>query len=322
MNYARIYAEFISDRLTKQPEKPDYFEKHHILPRCLGGGDAKSNIIRLTPEDHLFAHIVLAKIHGGRLWASVQAMCRLVTSAADHRKGIRDRVKFGYIRRSLAKYYRSILSGPNGKIADQTKHTLHHFDGRVFSGNRFELADHIGVSRQRVSAVICGSIKNLKGWYSKTHNPDGITGIEFKSIGLRDNNLITLFGKNNTTWTGLKVEFARQFGTKLHFNHENGGCLGWYKTKEYADSSDKRFLDRMKSNSAVRGSMSGSKNYNADKNLYEWKVVDTGEIISATKCEIKEMFGINSARICGLFTGVIKKSKGISLANPVEIQPQ
>lgn len=52
MNYARIYEAFIQDRLTKQPAAPEYFERHHIKPRCLGGGDEPENIVRLTPEDH------------------------------------------------------------------------------------------------------------------------------------------------------------------------------------------------------------------------------------------------------------------------------
>lgn len=71
MNYERIYSEFIADRLAKQPVKPDYFEKHHIVPRHFGGGDEKSNIIRLTPEDHFFAHLLLAQIHGGHMWSCV-----------------------------------------------------------------------------------------------------------------------------------------------------------------------------------------------------------------------------------------------------------
>lgn len=64
MDYARIYAEFIADRLAKQPEKPAYFEVHHIKPRSLGGGDEPENLIRLTPEDHYFAHLCLAKAKG------------------------------------------------------------------------------------------------------------------------------------------------------------------------------------------------------------------------------------------------------------------
>lgn len=74
MNYARIYAEFIADRLAKQPEKPAYFEVHHIKPRSLGGGNEPENLIRLTPEDHYFAHLLLAKAHGGSLWYGLVAM--------------------------------------------------------------------------------------------------------------------------------------------------------------------------------------------------------------------------------------------------------
>jgi hypothetical protein len=73
MNYARIYEAFIQDRLTKQPEAPEYFERHHIKPRCLGGGDEPENIIRLTPEDHIFAHVLLAKWLDDRgSWAAVK----------------------------------------------------------------------------------------------------------------------------------------------------------------------------------------------------------------------------------------------------------
>ena len=73
MNYERIYSDFIADRLTKQPVKPSYFEKHHIVPRSLGGGDEKSNIIRLTAEDHIYAHLFLARwLQTGGMWAAVK----------------------------------------------------------------------------------------------------------------------------------------------------------------------------------------------------------------------------------------------------------
>ncbi len=73
MNYHRVYSEFIADRLNTQPVKPAYFERHHILPRSLGGGDEASNIIRLTAEDHIFAHLLLARAHESRdMWAAVK----------------------------------------------------------------------------------------------------------------------------------------------------------------------------------------------------------------------------------------------------------
>lgn len=39
-----------------------YKEKHHIIPRCLGGSDESTNLIALTPEKHLLAHYILAKL--------------------------------------------------------------------------------------------------------------------------------------------------------------------------------------------------------------------------------------------------------------------
>lgn len=76
MNYERIYSEFIADRLTKQPVKPDYFEKHHILPRCKGGLNGQENIVKLTMEDHIHAHILLAKIYGGSMWGAALMMTK------------------------------------------------------------------------------------------------------------------------------------------------------------------------------------------------------------------------------------------------------
>ena len=36
-----------------------YLEKHHIVPRCLGGSDDPSNIVELTFEEHVEAHHIL-----------------------------------------------------------------------------------------------------------------------------------------------------------------------------------------------------------------------------------------------------------------------
>jgi len=44
-----------------------YAEKHHILPKSIGGSDCKDNLIRLTAKDHFFAHRLLAKIHKGKM---------------------------------------------------------------------------------------------------------------------------------------------------------------------------------------------------------------------------------------------------------------
>ena len=66
MNYRLLYRDFIASRRLLE-DGLDVFDRHHIVPRCLGGTDDPYNIIRLSHGDHLFAHILLAKIHGGKL---------------------------------------------------------------------------------------------------------------------------------------------------------------------------------------------------------------------------------------------------------------
>jgi hypothetical protein len=38
-------------------------ERHHIVPRCIGGTDERSNLVDLTPEEHYVAHQLLVKMY-------------------------------------------------------------------------------------------------------------------------------------------------------------------------------------------------------------------------------------------------------------------
>jgi hypothetical protein len=44
-----------------------YSEKHHIIPRSMGGTDNISNLIALTPRQHVVAHWMLWKAYGGNM---------------------------------------------------------------------------------------------------------------------------------------------------------------------------------------------------------------------------------------------------------------
>lgn len=74
MDYERIYREFIADRRKRETGLAGYRERHHIQPRCIGGDDDPANLIKLTAGDHFFAHLLLAKIYGGKLWYALNAL--------------------------------------------------------------------------------------------------------------------------------------------------------------------------------------------------------------------------------------------------------
>lgn len=84
MNYQKIYNDFIQDRKAKEQallDSGEYFERHHIKPRSLGGTNDASNMIALTAGDHYFAHLCLAMAYGGKMWVAVTAMVNMPGSS-------------------------------------------------------------------------------------------------------------------------------------------------------------------------------------------------------------------------------------------------
>jgi hypothetical protein len=63
MDYGKHYTLLIERAKNRQIIEDVYYEKHHILPRCLGGTDDSSNIVLLKPEEHYLAHQLLVKIY-------------------------------------------------------------------------------------------------------------------------------------------------------------------------------------------------------------------------------------------------------------------
>lgn len=64
MNIKKHYNLLIEKRKKSVPE--GIVEKHHIVPKCLGGSDDVSNIVSLTPREHFVAHWMLTKIYDDR----------------------------------------------------------------------------------------------------------------------------------------------------------------------------------------------------------------------------------------------------------------
>ncbi len=61
MDYQRHYDLLINR--ARHRKLTVYSEKHHVIPRCLGGGDESENIVQLTAEEHYVAHQLLVKIY-------------------------------------------------------------------------------------------------------------------------------------------------------------------------------------------------------------------------------------------------------------------
>lgn len=82
MNYKKIYDDLMDSRkkrgLDKSKLKGEYYEIHHIVPKCLNGPDTADNKVLLTAREHLLAHILLSEIYpdNSKLLYSILALTK------------------------------------------------------------------------------------------------------------------------------------------------------------------------------------------------------------------------------------------------------
>jgi 5-methylcytosine-specific restriction endonuclease McrA len=76
MDYQKIY-----DKLCENGQKPrqldGYVEKHHIIPKCLGGSNGKDNLTTLTYREHYVAHLILCKLYPKHRGIQYAFLCML-----------------------------------------------------------------------------------------------------------------------------------------------------------------------------------------------------------------------------------------------------
>lgn len=102
-----------------------YVERHHVIPRCMGGTDAKDNLVDLTPEEHYVAHQLLVKMYPNK--PSLSAAALLMA------KGITGRKAYGWLRRKYSAYIGCRMLG--------NSHTLGMVRGPHTAEHRKKIAD-------------------------------------------------------------------------------------------------------------------------------------------------------------------------------------
>ena len=101
MDYKKIYDQLIESRRDNRPA--GYTERHHIIPRSLGGSEDKDNKVRLTGREHWVAHLLLHRIHDCQATAHA---CHKMTRNCKKRgiPNVKNSRMFQYVREEQAKY--------------------------------------------------------------------------------------------------------------------------------------------------------------------------------------------------------------------------
>lgn len=242
MDYQRIYREFIADRKSK-PTPEGYTERHHILPRSLGGGDGPDNLISLTVREHYFAHCCLAKIHGGKMWSALFAVAAMAKSDESWRYFCRRRMveaarvmaaqrrsenmkelwasgKFTRVReyRPISDSHRARISealtgrkmakaavekAKATRYAQASRYRFIHEGGAEFCGTQSEFQGCSGLSQPMVSHLARGKIITAKGWF--------LHGADLRARRGRDPTIRTFVKSDGARFVGTRYEFLQAF---------------------------------------------------------------------------------------------------------------
>jgi hypothetical protein len=103
MDYRKIYNNIVDRGQNRILE--GYSEKHHIVPKCIGGTDEEKNLVSLTPEEHYLCHLLLVRIYPNNIRLVKAAM--FMVSSNNNVK--RNNKAYGWLKRQYSEY----MKGPN-----------------------------------------------------------------------------------------------------------------------------------------------------------------------------------------------------------------
>jgi len=85
--YTKTYFNIIRSRQTlNRCKKDSYYESHHIIPRCLGGDNKKTNLVLLTAKEHYICHLLLIKMTEGKARSKMCLGLKCLSQMKNHKQ--------------------------------------------------------------------------------------------------------------------------------------------------------------------------------------------------------------------------------------------
>ena len=216
--YTRWYYNIIQRAQTRIIS--DYTERHHIIPKSLGGSNDKTNLVDLTAQEHFVCHWLLTKMVSDRKdKARMQKALERMTVFNTHqpRYKINSRL-FEQIRKNAATAHSILLTGKNGRTHTQeTKNKISQKAiGRI---GTFTGKVHTKESLKKMQGPRPKFIPHNKG---KTNLPSSKVA-KYWSIFDINNNLTVIvlslrkWAKDNSFNCNTVDNYVRRFGCYKHY---------------------------------------------------------------------------------------------------------
>ncbi len=170
------YYRIIEEAKTKDRLKSDneYFERHHIIPKALGGTNSWRNLVLLTPEEHYICHSLLPWFCEGEAKAKMVYAWNVLNNAGKQEKGrsIIGPKKYGELKR----LHKKSIVGAKHPGAKQI-YQINRDTGKIVKlwGCASEAAMELNIDFSLISAAARGRQKTAKDFiwvFKKNFSPE------------------------------------------------------------------------------------------------------------------------------------------------------
>lgn len=225
MNYKKIYNEIIN--IARSRAKPEcYCERHHIVPKSMGGSEGKSNIVILTAREHFICHWLLKKIHN-----NVQCIFAFhcMTKPVGNGRQRYSSHSFKYAREAMSKIMSERMSGKGSPLFGRRGEMSPNFGSKRSDETRHKLSilaksrKNKNPNRKRIVCIDTGEVFDSICDASKIHKTGNI------SYALR----------TGGTAGGLRFKY---YGTKYNKNLRGYSCSeGHHKSRSVIDDKGRKY---------------------------------------------------------------------------------
>jgi hypothetical protein len=179
-----------------------YSEKHHIIPKSLGGCNKRNNLVSLTAREHFICHWLLTKMTTGK---DKNKMCMaLIMMEKNHKKhfrynspltsrvyasvkaqaieGFRESAK-KLVQQGKHNFQKIDRHGQNHPSFDHTVYIWYHIPSKTkISMTRYDLIKTYKLGNGDVCQILKGIRKSTKGWILWEKRPIEYTWFHIETI--------------------------------------------------------------------------------------------------------------------------------------------
>lgn len=265
MNYQKIYNSIINNAqsLNRKRNKKVLFEKHHIIPKSLGGSNEKSNLVLLTPKEHYICHRLLVEIYKGTnqenkmyyaMWCMINGLGNQKRHATSSRIYNNLKIKLTEIR---------------SKDRYDNRKTIEQYDQKGNYIQKFDspktAAKLLGISNTSIENCAREESETAGGFNWKyTNSNKTIKSIKYKKSGVKKGNIP--WNKNKRIEPGtIKVVYK-----KVEQYTKNGVFIKEYERVDLASKSTGISRSSIENCCLSKSKTAGG---------FNWKYVNSNKII-------------------------------------------